>query len=137
MRDGISSLSLCNPLVEIHRSSIVHRVDPDLVVVVPASCAAALINFFNAANAHARVVAHGHRLLVRDLEVASSVKASSGRVVVHATLKVLRRALGAISGATPDIGKTLNITDESQGEIIWLVRVTVAGGAPVNGVSWE
>jgi hypothetical protein len=96
---------------------------------VPASSAAALssVHFINAADAHACIVAHGHGLLVCDLEVAASVRA-----IVIATLEVLRLTLGPISGAAPDIGKAINITDESQ----WVFAFkSIAGGAPVNGVS--
>ena len=54
------------------------NVDPDGVVVVPASSVAASLHLVLVANALACIVAHFHRLLVCDIEVAAIVMASAG-----------------------------------------------------------
>jgi hypothetical protein len=105
------------------------------MVIMPASSAAALIHFSNAANAHASVVAHSHGLLICHIEIATGVNTSTGSVVIHTTLKVLRGALSAIGGAAPDISNTINIADKGQRKITVLINIRVIGGATIDSVS--
>jgi hypothetical protein len=76
-------------------------------------------------------------LLISDLEVAPFVLSSGRSVKQHTTLKVLRLTCVTIDGTAADITKTVHITDECQGMVVW-ISVTEASihgvsGASVNG----
>jgi hypothetical protein len=111
---------------------LVDNVDPNGVVVVPASCVAASLHLVTGAHAHAGVVAHLHGLLIGDAKVAAFVSASVGGLKLDTAFETVGLATVTVNGAAPHVSDTGG-AEVSQRMLAFL---RIISNAAVNCVTW-